>query len=206
MQAAFTRDADFSAMDANGPLYLSEVLHGTFVAVDEQGTEAAAATAAVVTWDWYRVRQLADGPSGAEEGGRPRRAEAVGTEELNGVEDHPARRSRQERQPARDPLHFVRTSLHGSPSMRNPAALITLLLTTTVLLSCGQQQSATDVDPLLGRACFDAHVANLPPGSQYEGIAAASAERLTIRAMTGTRVETLECRLGADGTVRASGE
>jgi len=87
--------------------------------------------------------------------------------------------------------------------MRNSATFLPLLLATTVLASCGQQQSSQDVDPALGRACFDAHVGNLPPGSQYEGIAAASADRITIRSMTGTRVETFACALGADRTVRA---
>lgn len=48
MEEAFTWDADFSAMDGTRELSLSKVLHGTFVAVDEQGTEAAAATAVVV--------------------------------------------------------------------------------------------------------------------------------------------------------------
>ena len=90
--------------------------------------------------------------------------------------------------------------------MRNPATLLPLFLATTVLVSCGEQQSSQDVDPALGRACFDAHVANLPPGSQYEGIAAASADRITIRSMTGTRVETFNCELAADRTVRAAAE
>jgi hypothetical protein len=90
--------------------------------------------------------------------------------------------------------------------MRQSAALVTLLLTTTVLLSCGQQQSGADVDPALGRACFDSYVADLPPGSQYEGVATASAERITIRAMTGTKVETLDCILGADSSVRPAGQ
>ena len=90
--------------------------------------------------------------------------------------------------------------------MRVPASVVPLLLATAVLLSCGQQQSAPDADPALGRACFDAHVANLPPGSQYEGIADASAERITIRAMTGTKVETFKCTRDADGTVRPVGK
>ena len=46
---AFDMDlADFSGMDGTRLLYLVAVLHKAFVAVDEAGTEAAAATAAVV--------------------------------------------------------------------------------------------------------------------------------------------------------------
>ncbi|MBK1704186.1 hypothetical protein [Halochromatium glycolicum] len=85
----------------------------------------------------------------------------------------------------------------------SPRTTISMLLalTTLGLVSCGQQQPAAEIDPALGRACFDAHLPTLPPGSQYEGIAGGTAERIRIRSMTGTRVETFDCSLGAEGEV-----
>jgi serpin B len=50
VEVPFGPDADFSAMTAEDlDLYVSDVLHQVFVAVDEEGTEAAAATAVVMS-------------------------------------------------------------------------------------------------------------------------------------------------------------
>lgn len=57
MKKAFG-DADFSGMDGTTKLYLSAVFHKAFVEVNEEGTEAAAATGAVVG-----LRSIRRGPS-----------------------------------------------------------------------------------------------------------------------------------------------
>jgi serpin B len=49
MGDAFTQGADFSGIAPERPLFISEVYHKSFVTVDEQGTEAAAAAAIVHT-------------------------------------------------------------------------------------------------------------------------------------------------------------
>ena len=83
--------------------------------------------------------------------------------------------------------------------MRNPVlmAYVTLAI---LLASCDQGPPVADIDPELGRECFENRRASLPPGTQYEGIEKLDGDRITIRIMNGVEVVTLDCTLNPDGS------
>jgi serpin B len=56
MPLAFSDQADFSGMDGGDTLQISNVMHKAFVAVDEEGTEAAAATAVIMATKAMPIR------------------------------------------------------------------------------------------------------------------------------------------------------
>jgi hypothetical protein len=85
--------------------------------------------------------------------------------------------------------------------MRIITAIVQLAL-AALLASCHQQESTSDIDPGLGRECFESQRASLPPGTQYEGIDQVTQKRLTIKTMNGIDIETIDCALNPDGTLQ----
>ncbi len=82
--------------------------------------------------------------------------------------------------------------------MQFPTAIVYVTL-AALLASCDQRLPAADIDPELGLECFESHRAELPPGTQYEGIEKLDDNRLTIRIMNGVEVVTMDCTLTPDG-------
>ena len=88
--------------------------------------------------------------------------------------------------------------------MRHISATVCVAL-AVFLCSCDQRQPLSDIDPKLGRACFQSHRASLPPGAQYEGMDVLAENRLTIKVMNGVDVVKVDCVLGPDGELQSPG-
>jgi serpin B len=58
MKQAFTPEADFSGMDGRRDLFISAVIHKAYADVNEEGTEAAAATAVLMTRAAARINPI----------------------------------------------------------------------------------------------------------------------------------------------------
>ena len=89
--------------------------------------------------------------------------------------------------------------------MRLVSALV-CLAAAALVASCNQRQPVSDVDPKLGRECFERHRTSFPPGSQYEGVDRVSENRLTIKVMNGVDVVKVDCMLGAGGGLKERGQ
>lgn len=88
---------------------------------------------------------------------------------------------------------------------RIPAAILGVALTTPLLLSCDKQESASNVDPQIGRECFELHRPTLPPGTQYEGFEVRG-NLVTAKLMSGVALATVNCTLKPDGTLATEPE
>jgi hypothetical protein len=96
-------------------------------------------------------------------------------------------------------------NLEDHPGMRIITTIVQLAL-TALLAACDQQESTPDIDPGLGRECFESQRASLPPGTQYEGIDQVAGKQLTIKIMNGIDVTTIDCALNPDGSLQGNDE
>ena len=83
---------------------------------------------------------------------------------------------------------------------------IACVAVTAFIASCNQGRPVSDVDPKLGRECFERHRSSLPPGTQYEGVDMISENRLTIRVMNGVDLVKVHCMLRPGGGLEETGE
>lgn len=82
--------------------------------------------------------------------------------------------------------------------------MIGYFVLATLLSACDQQQPTPDIDPKMGRECFESLRASIPPGTQYEGIDQVAENRITIRIMNGVDVTRVDCGLNQDGTLQGT--
>jgi hypothetical protein len=97
--------------------------------------------------------------------------------------------------------------LTAAPENRMPDKRLPLVLAALSVAAVGglilfQRGKSPEIqlDPRVGRECFERHQPALPPGAQYEGFSA-TANRVRVKVMTGIDIQTLECRLDAQGSL-----
>ena len=82
-------------------------------------------------------------------------------------------------------------------------AVLSVVAIGILILSSGWQTVSRQIEPQVGRECFETHRPLLPVGSQYEGFEATE-DAVQVKVMTGTEVRTVECALTPNGTLAAS--
>jgi hypothetical protein len=75
------------------------------------------------------------------------------------------------------------------------AALILTIGSGIFLLACEDAGAPAEVDPKLGRECFESRRDTFVPGTQYEGIDKLSDTAITIKIMDGANLKTVDCEL-----------
>jgi hypothetical protein len=79
-------------------------------------------------------------------------------------------------------------------------AVLSVAAIGILVLSRGWQTVSRQVEPQVGRECFEAHRPLLPVGSQYEGFEATE-NAVRVKVMTGIELRTVECALAPNGTL-----